>query len=205
MTLVYQYKVLLSGWNGGPGMNTIHLLSFEEGTASQGALQDGADQIQAAYNAMKQYFVGFSTFTLLPEVKALNVGDASLVELRNVAGWAVSTASSATTSSRATMAKMRFITDRVRGNRILRGGIYFGPIDDDAIESDGTLKQSAKTALAAAWNGLTDVNITDQMRLAVYGRPDPTNKNPAVREGVTGYVQSVSVMPVPAVLRSRRD
>ena len=88
---------------------------------------------------------------------------------------------------------------------MLRGGVYFGPVDDGCIGSDGTMQAAARNALSNAWAGAIDVNVTDQMRLCVYGRPDPNNKNPAVREGVTGYVQAVNVMGVPAVLRSRRD
>jgi len=205
MTQVAQFRIQLAGWSGGPGQNTIHALSFEEGQPSQAAINEFASMLNTVYGAMKSYFVGSCSFSLLPEVKVLDVGTGSLVALRQAPTWSISTPTQSTNTSRATMAKLQFITDRVRGNRMLRGGIYFGPIDDSAIAVDGTLAAAARTTLSTAWAGAIDVNVTDQMRLAVYGRPDPNNKNPAVREGVTGYVQNVNVMTVPAVLRSRRD
>jgi hypothetical protein len=96
---------------------------------------------------------------------------------------------------------MQFVTDRALRNRILRGGIYFGPIDDSAIDSQGGIVQAAQNTLAQSWAGLIDIQIVDQMRLCVYSRPNPRKGY----EGVTGYVQQVNVMTVPAVLRSRRD
>lgn len=205
MTQVAQFRIALQGWVGGPGQNTIHALSFEEGAPSQAALTEFGGILNTVYNNMKSIFVGQCSFSILPEVKILNVSDASLIAVRQIPTWSLSTPVTTTKTSRATMAKLQFITDRVRGNRMLRGGVYFGPIDDDAIAGDGSLTSGAKTTLSTAWAGAIDVNVTDQMRLCVYGRPNPEASNPNAREGVTGYVQAVNVMSVPAVLRSRRD
>jgi hypothetical protein len=186
-------------------VNTLHALSFEEGQPSQQALSEFADILSTVYQGMATYFVPQCTITLLPDVKVLNVGDASLHSVRAVNTWSIDTGPGSSFTSRASMAKLRFQTDRVRGNRLMKGGIFYGPIDSNGLTGSGELSETARLTLSNAWDGATDVNITDQLRLAVYGRPDPTNKNPAMHEGVTGYVQNVSVMPTPAVLRSRRD
>jgi hypothetical protein len=201
MTLVSQFKVELSGWSGGPGINTFHALAFEEGQPSQPALDDFADMLAAPFEAGKPYFVGNATCSLLPEVKVFDVGTGELRQVRKVGTWTVNTGSHITTNSRATMAKMQFVTDRVLRNRILRGGTYFGPIDDSAISPQGGIVQAAQDTLAQSWAGLIDANITAQLRLCVYSRPNALKGY----EGVTGYVQQVNVMSKPAVLRSRRD
>jgi hypothetical protein len=205
MSLVIQYKVLLSGWGGGPGVNTLHALSFEEGQPSQQAISEFGDILSTVYQGMKSYFVPGCSITLLPDVKVLNVGDASLHSVRAVNTWSLDTGTGSSLTSRATMVKLRFQTDRVRGNRLMKGGIFFGPVDQSALTGAGELNETCRLTMANAWDGAIDINITDQLRLAVYGRPDPENKNPAMHEGVTGYVQNVSCMPTPAVLRSRRD
>jgi hypothetical protein len=94
------------------------------------------------------------------------------------------------------MMKLRFATATVVGNRRLRGGIYLGPIADFAITSTGAIQSAANAAVASAYQAMIS-GIGP--RLQVYHRPVGGSG------GVAGDVTGVTVMPLPAVLRSRRD
>jgi len=114
------------------------------------------------------------------------------------APWSVSGSASSTQLSRATQAKFRYRTDRIKNNRFVQGGIFFGPIGGVALSQQGQITSTFATAVTTAHNGLLDV--AGPLRLAVYSVPSPGGS-----DGEYGYVQTVSVAPAPAVLRSRRD
>jgi len=206
MSLIYRFRVGLGNWTGAPGVNTFFALAFEEQSASQEAIDAFSDSLKAAYMGLTSSILqGGLEISGPAEVDVLDVATSGIeARMPVTTPWIVNVTKAANAASRATMIKTRFITDRaIRGtpgtserNRILQGGVYIGPISATAMNSSGAIDGTVRTTVANSFGGLLDVL---GMRLAVYSQPK-TNK-----VGVTGYVQSVSTMPLPAVLRSRRD
>ena len=102
----------------------------------------------------------------------------------------------ATSVSRATMAKLQFRTSTIINNKRLQGGPYWGPLSGNAISSTGQIGQSATDDILALWAAVLTASTAS---LAVWHRP--SDKGP----GQAANVTSVAVKASPAVLRSRRD
>lgn len=100
------------------------------------------------------------------------------------------------------MVKAQYRTDLIQDGRRVRGGVYFGPIDGQGVALDGSVPVGVQQAVITAHSGLIDAGFG---RLMVYRRPVHDLGGALVRPGVAGHVQAVTVKPVPAVLRSRRD
>jgi len=196
MAQVFRIKTVLSGFPGAPGVNTHY---FTSGVSAVNAdIQDAAAEVHGAMNALKAYLVRDLTWNIDPEayVYELDTGVLDRVAVLDATGLnGVSTATVGSTS-RASMIKLRFSTGTVVNNRRLRGGIYLGPISDFAITSTGAVNSAAAGAVATAYDAM--ISGTGP-RLQVWHRP----VNGA--GGAAGDVTGVSVMPLPAVLRSRRD
>jgi len=209
MSVIYRVRVELSGWNGGPGVNTFFGLGFEEGDANEASLNNFAQGIKAVYQSCSDLLSSDVLCTWDGTVDKLNIADAALMDRTGgLDEWTVVASAGNSAESRATQLKMQFKTDRLRGRRFLQGGIFFGPVRSEAVTYGGDTAPSAAGRLISAFDGLLDVI---GVNLAVYGQPtrpetppgpgDPPNN----RDGVAGYVQNVGVMRVPAVLRRRRD
>lgn len=204
-TYITRFRVPLSGWSGGPGVNTFFALNVEESMPDPAAVQAFAGLLEATYTGIKGLLQGGVTATAPTEADTFDVGTGALAARTPINdSWTVQSVISPEGLSRASMIKCRFRTDRIVAsgvgeegrNRVLQGGIYIGPVSSGAIGSNGTVPQAAKDAISTAFDGLLDVA---GLRLAVWSQPKPG------RQGVSGYVQSVGTMPLPAVLRSRRD
>jgi hypothetical protein len=155
--------------------------------------------LRSAYLAFQEFSVSGSVVNIDTEVDVISDDTGTLVNRLTVPSTgAVSNIGSSVALSRASMIKARFQTDLPVNGRILRGGVFIGPIASSAIDNTGAITGAARTAVAGAFAGMMDVAGG---RLAVWHRP--TAANPS--GGTSGFVQSVSTMPVPAVLRKRRD
>lgn len=199
MAVIARYKVELGGFTGAPGLNTLMALDVAQGTPSGTQLDEFNTQLQSMYSDLNAYYPAGNTATVLQTVDLLDVATATLVDrvvLSNV--WTVTGIATGGEASRATQAKFRYRTDRILNNRFVQGGIYFGPLANNAIAEDGSLQASFRTLVTTAHDGLLDV--LGPLRLAIWSQPDPNGSN-----GEYGYVQSVTAGERPAVLRSRRD
>lgn len=203
MPLIHKFQCALSGFAGAPGVNTFYALAPSQGLGNGASVDDFAQQLKAMYEALKSYLAPPLTVSGPTSCDVLDIETGELSTRLPVATpWTVVQSTGTSETSRATMAKHRYITDRVHRGRFLQGGIFFGPLDDAAISASGTINSTYDTAVATAYGGLLDV--LGDLRLAVYSGKKPATDNRPASAGTFGYVQSVGVMPVPAVLRSRR-
>lgn len=209
MSVIHRFRITLEGFPGAPGVNTIFALAVEERQTDPAELNNFGETIRETFTAVNDLLVPGMYMNWDGDVDVLEVGDAALVDrIGGLDPWRVYAAGGTSNTSRASQIKLRYKTDRIRGRRFLSGGIFFGPISHAAIGDDGGITNSASQRIADAHGGLLD--IAGGVRLAVWGQPTPV-ENPVPGgpvnngDGVAGYVQTVGVMPRPAVLRRRRD
>lgn len=208
MSVIYRYRVELQWGAGSPGVNTFWANSIEEQMASTQQLQDFGTQLGAMYDGITDLFVPGFTADWDGTVDMLEVADAALLNRKGgLNGWRQNGMADVSNTNRASQAKMQYKTDRLRGRRFLNGGVFLGPINETTMDANGAIHFGAIGRFESAHDGLLD--IAGGMRLAVYGQPTrPKGAPPGTPnngDGVAGYVQSVSVMTLPAVLRRRRD
>lgn len=204
-----QYE--LNGWDGSPGINSWYFTPSGVGVSFEDVAEAGASLVHDFYTTLVAYWAAGVTAALLPVFRAYEHTTGELLEAGGLTALdpVVSTGSAAASDqSRASQAKLQFVTDQIRGNRVLRGGIYFGPINGNAIEGDGTLEPDFKTAVGTAVEGMLD--LLGNTRLVVWGQPferplAPGSPDTEQVPGAFGHVQSVGVADKPAILRSRRD
>jgi len=194
---IYRFRVNLSGWDGGPGLNTYFarwaaLPVIED-------VQSFANQIASAYTTMQDNHPAGTVATLDPEVDVLDDATGTLQTKAVITPpAAVGGSGSGQNCSRATMIKARFQTDAVVNGRVLRGGVFLGPIHAFVIDATGNITPTAMGRVTTAFNGMLDVAGG---RLVVWHRPSAKGAS----DGTSGFVQTVSAWHKPAVLRSRRD
>lgn len=199
MPVIARFRVTIDGFSGGPGLNTLYGLDVAQGTPTGSDLDEFSTQLQSMYDDLKTYAPVGLSWSIQQEVDVLEVSDATLLDRPVLSSqWTVNGTGAGRDVSRATQAKFRYRTDRIDNNRFVQGGIFFGPLASAAMTDQGQISATFATAVTNAHNGLLDV--LGPMRLAVYSVPAPE-----ASDGNFGYVQSVSVAPRPAVLRTRRD
>lgn len=204
MATIARIQANLAGWTGGPGVSTFYW-QFHEGEEIADAGQAATD-LRGMYNALKDYIVSGVTINIEPTVDLVEhttgelVGRFSITPPAGVAGSAGTSA-----SNRATMLKTRFLTSQIRAGRLMRGGVFIGPIGSAAMDTSGQIPTTTINAVSAAF---APILAWPDPGLLVWGRPIPFDPGPPMqdaREGAIGYVTSVSCAPRPGTLRSRRD
>lgn len=199
MASIVRFRTRLTGFQGAPGINTFHALDVGQAAPDQAGIDEFATQLQSMYDDLKAYQVTSQTITMLPEVDVFDIADGTLQERMTLTTtWSITGSDSISNTSKATHAKFRYRTDAIVNNRVLQGGIFFGPLSDAGMTATGDINTTFVNLVTSAHDGLLDV--LGPLRLAVWAQPAKD-----ASDGQHGYVQSVSVMPVPAVLRSRRD
>jgi len=206
MADIYRYKVRLSGWSGGPGVNTF--FARFPSTPSNSDILDFATQLRSMYVTVKGFLINGHTAAVDAAVDVLDdaTGDVTSVAAIVPPAAAVGDSAGPTGLSRATMIKLRFRTGEYVGGREVRGGNYLGPVSTNAFAADGSIASANLTLIPTAFAGLLDV--VGPGRLVVWQRPREAttgeNALPA-RAGSSYFVQSVQGAPLPGVMRSRRD
>lgn len=204
MASFYRYRPVLSGFAGGPGINTWH---FEETLADFGGNQAQAiaDIVREIYFAIRTNLVAGTSVTFPAEVTIHNELTGALVDVKSVTP-PVTVVSSSTVSdakvSRATQAIVRLHTDQIRRGRRLQGRHFIGPLSATAMDQNGQITGAVQTAIATAYDGALD---WVDGRLVVWGPPIEDENDNVVEAGVKGTVQSVSVNALPGTLRSRKE
>lgn len=202
MATVYRFKVDLSGWIGGPGLNTWHMAQAGElGGADQSDLEGMAADIMAVYDGLKQYLAAGVKVTIAPIVEGFDVATGSLQQVTGITTPTGISASASAAQSRATQFCVRLKTDAIRGNRLLQGRHFIGPVGGSAVGTDGQVSSAVRAAVESAYGGVTD--IAGNGRLVVYGRK-MVNADGQSLPGTIGYVQGALCNAVPGTLRSRK-
>lgn len=197
---IARFRVELTGWNGAPGVNTWHFVEATPGLAWEDYIDPTAALIRSAYNTMAGLIASGVKCQVLPEVDLLNIADGQLVRKMQVGTLptSVTGTGSASAIGRVEQVRVKLVTDKVVGRRLLQGRHFIGPMAGAALSSDGTLSTSSRGTVATAYQGVTDALGA---RLAVWARPG----GKGATDGEFGHVQSVVAGTTPGVLRSRRD
>lgn len=190
-------QVELTGWIGAPGLWTFHWTGTGDDVPSQNSANIFTANLRSMINDLRLYLAVGVTAQVPQEHRVLDVDSGNLIDILTTDEVpAVVSSDTGAQVSRATMAKFHYITDGIRNNRLVRGGIFFGPLSDSALTAQGTLVPAFLDAIPQAHGGLLDILGS---RLVIYSTP--RNGEPGQR----AYVQSASAWATPAVLRSRRD
>lgn len=208
MPFMYRFKVNISGFPGAPGVILFHTTT---GVADDpGDMGNFMNQIYSMLVDFQPYYVGGLLLNVDSEVTKHDVATGMLVGVFSLAPPAqVMGSSSLTQTSRATQLVVRLNTDATtdRGKRLV-GRHFIGPIASNALTSAGSILPAIFGQAIEAYQGMLDVAGTT--RLIVWHRPAPAYTKEDGTEvpatvGAFGHVTSVSALPLPGVLRSRRD
>lgn len=203
MADIFIIKAIGSGWQGAPGL-TQFVFDTDPLLTRRLNADSALRLVSDFYETMASYLVDDSVWAPSAEVDFFDDVSGTLQEkyfsgepITAVAGTDVTSG-----NSRATMVASKLVTDTVRGQTLLRGRHFIGPIGDSGITSEGQLTEAIKQSVATAYAGMIDVVGPN---LGVWGRPVTKIPEP-FKPGVFGRATGAGVsMDVPAVLRSRRD
>lgn len=209
VTNFFRFRPVISGFIGGPGINTWHgeesVLGFDDEDP-----QAFAEAVRAFYAAVASYFLTSMSIQFPGEVTWHDEEEGKLVEVFAIDAPAqVAGTGSASNGqlSRATQVVAALNTGVIRDGKRLTGRHFIGPISNGAIGTDGQVLLSARNNIAAAYGGLID---QPGPNLVVWGPPrksrPATDDLPALPAlpGKKGTVQSVLCRSVPGTLRSRK-
>lgn len=193
-----RYRVALTGFQGAVGINTWHWtvppLFDGAGAESLGA------ELRTFYIAAAAYCRDEMTFNFPPFFDLLDEASGQLTGVVNMdnAPAAVNGNGTGGQLGRSSMYKLQLRTNTVANGRFVQGGIYLGPVAENAVGSDGSPNATSRAAVITALEALVPGTVggTD---LVVYKRPVQG------QGGSAAPVASVSVSSTLAVLRSRRD
>lgn len=201
MTNIYRTRVALSGWLGGPGVNTLYWSAGSIlGTPTPSQVQSFHEEIGDAWTTIGGYCVDFWTFLVEPTVDVIDATTGNITGVIVADGEAPTWSQGDTVDSkvaRNTVLNIAYATDQWVGGRRLRGRTYFGPVGREAMADDGQILPSCAAAVEDAFVALTSGLGP---RLAVYHRPKPPSG-----EGYYGDVVQVTCRTKPGSLKSRRD
>lgn len=202
MTGMLRVTARWSGAVGLPGYSVFHFRDFTEtGEPTQAQAGVAVDKVRA-------FFVGIQS--LLPNVVSVQVqSDVPVIEDTNGMMTSVFSAPSvAAVGGSAGMsteyaapvgAVVTWRTGQVRNGRIIRGRTFLVPLARTAFAADGTLAESAISAINTAATTLRDPAGSGD--LGVYSRPSVKGAT----DGRWAFASGHSVPDMGAVLRSRRD
>lgn len=209
MTNFFRFRPVISGFIGGPGINTWHgeesVLGFDDEDP-----QAFANAVRAAYDAMKSYFVTGQSIQFPGEVTwhLEDSGELAAVFPITAPDPVVGTSPNNNgTLSRATQVVAALNTSVIRDGKRLAGRHFIGPVAITAIDQTGQVTAAARAAIAAAYGGLID---QPGPNLVVWGPPrkarPATPDLPALPAlpGKKGTVESVLCRSTPGTLRSRK-
>lgn len=208
MANFWRYRPVISGFVGGPGINTWHA-EFGVDPLDDDP-QNWASAVAAAYTAMRSFLVSGAIVTFPGELTVHDEATGKLVDVKAFTPPAPvlsSIAGGNSTSSRATQILTQLRTNTIRDGKRLQGNHFIGPVGITCLDADGQITLGARTAIAAAYGGVIDA---PGPQLCVYGPPraerPAEGDKPALPAlpGKKGTVVSVTVSPTPGTLRSRK-
>ena len=200
MTNLARFVNVLSGWNGGPGVNVMHFSQGSNPDLGAAGVQEAYDEIHAMYSANVQRWLPGITIAVDRAPSIIDEGTGDVINVINVGTPSTDllTAAGGQNAARMTMFCVRYSTDLwIRGRR-LQGRGFFGPVSQTEFGPDGNVNSAAR----AAWDdSFTAMTSGVGVRLAVYQRPSLANGG----VGKYGDVVSADCLQKPGILRSRRD
>lgn len=201
-------RTTLTGWDGAPGLVTNYFGAMTENSEGAGlAIAYVHDLFGSVYGQLLSNAV---TWTVQREVDVMTASNGEVTNTFTVTGSDSSTGGGgANIAPTAVAALMQWKTATFLEGRRLRGRTYVSPLAAAAIDSNGHLGSTLRTAVLAdlaTW--LTTFDGTDVP--VVWRRPRPADPDHLpepveARDGDTAPIVSADVASVLAVLKSRRD
>jgi hypothetical protein len=192
---VHQFKINLSGWQGGPGINTWYAIPSLVGSAQMTPteLTAASSGFNVFYTAVRAYLIGGMAIAPDTEVKILDSATGELTGVVTMPTFAVSGSGSGNEESRATQIKLRILTNLFANGRRVKGGPFIGPASNLSLGPDGQLTATAVTTISTALNTFLNTAVW-----GVWHRPK------AGAGGEFGVHTSGTVSSVPGTLRRRK-
>lgn len=190
MTEIARVRVALTGWDGGPGVNTFYCLDPNP----------FLEQLRTFFDAINQFIPNDVT------MQVSGVGDLLEAESGDLTGAFSITAPAAVLGENAGFFAspvgyvVHWLTPAIADGKHLRGRTFLVPIGGEGFNAGGGINtgwtatlQTAATVLCAAASD----------NFVVWHRPNAALDPPRV--GSVGFATAAVIASKPAVLRSRRD
>lgn len=199
MPEILRVKINWTGFVGAPGYTNLYFSEFTESGYTQ-AMADGAVAKAVTFvNGIKTYLPNTVTIGVDPTVEIVQSDTGNLVGFFTTTPAAASAGAASGTYSAATGICFSWGTNGVRNNRRVRGRTFVVPFGGPYYDLDGTINNTALTALRGVGTALLATGgVTD---FGIWGRP--TSKG--ATDGVWFPAETATVKDKVAVLRSRRD
>lgn len=207
MAPVARFKVDLSGFSGGPGVNTWFVADVTGGETPDQATVDGtAAALSAFYTTIAGFLQGDLFWTVDPSVAIVEATDGEVQSVLTVGTGPFSgQGTNVTPSAHFLMFKTQLRTGQFEDGRELRGGPFIGPIASNVLQADGNVVPANISTMNTALSDLAAAINTAGGLLVVYRRPRAASGTLPARAGSLAAVTSATIWSKPAVLRSRRD
>lgn len=209
MTNFFRYRPVISGFIGGPGINTWHgeesVLGFDNEDP-----EAFATAVRAFYDAIKAYYHIPLVIQFPGEVTWHDEDTGDLVEVFGITAPAVVTGTGVAAGGnvpRAAQVVVQHNTSVIRDGKRLTGRHFIGPASSLLFDTTGQVTSAVRTTIQAAYGGLID---QPGPNMVVWGPPRKaraaTPDLPALTAlpGKKGTVQSVVARSTPGTLRSRK-
>lgn len=197
MSEILQFHVGLEGWVGGPGVNTWYAAPDD---IFSGDAATWATALYNVYDVGRTWLAPGVTAVIDSVARRFNAQTGELIGVEALPALpplGSSAAASDGVMGRAEQIWCRFVTNTIRNNRVLSGGVFFGPVSAYAVGQDGQLKAEVKSGMEGLLGEL--LQPYGDLRHNVWGQP--SDANPV---GVAGDVVSYQVSSTPGTLRSRK-
>jgi len=196
---LYRAKMTWTGFVGSPGYTNMYFLDPDPISAS--GLEQTAVRLHNFWDAIDGYLpssVRINLPTVLEEV-ATATGEL-LAEHPFEPGTVIAGSGTASFASPAG-ACINWNTAGLINGRRIRGRTFIVPMHDGGYQSDGTLADAARTAIANAANTYANAGPGLGIDGAIWHRPS----GPGASDGAAAGITSATVRDRVAILRSRRD
>ena len=198
MTGILRVRAVLSGWTGGPALNTFYFKGV--GTSpNQAECNDVVARVRSFWNSAAVYLPSAVTVNVDPTADVITAETGGLENSLSAAAPPTPVAGTGATEFYApsVAALLRLNTSVIIAGRRLKGRSFISPLTEGAVAS-GTVAVATITGLVGAATALTAVTPT-LSTLVIWRRP----VNGA--GGATAPVTSITVPSKVATLRSRND
>lgn len=191
-------RLALGGWDGAPGVNTLHFSPGNADWDDQGDVDEFYVTLDALVSDFKDSLVAGVTVTIEPELTIFDsvTGNVTAVKSPTTAPGTQTSTSEASHTSRATQALLRFKTGEYVDGKQIAGRMFLGPLSGVDITTGG-LMTSAAIAAYPTW--FEPIYTGTGPRLCVWRRP----AGGAGPGGIYADVIQVSVRSKPSYLSSR--
>lgn len=202
MARLYRTRVSLTGWQGGPGVNTWYWSAGigANPESDSAALASAHDEIYGVYERFKPFMVDEVFMLVEPAVDVIDPATGNILDviIDSTSRDPLSGSDTAEAMPRNVQLCVNYYTDNFQGGKRLRGRHYIGPVGQSAVDTTGATYGPLITNTPGYYTAMT---TGLGIRLAVWHRP--TSKGAS--DGYYGDVTGIRMKDKPATLRSRRD